>query len=197
LTTSFGRAHGIPLMLERRPQETAYKGKKTTHYTLHLNEAPGTAEAVKAVATSIDPDETPPEILDGEEVQAKPVVVEQPAKAKDDEGAKQSKEFLEGLKKDSKAELGVEGGKPVKSRAIDKEKAKIYPVEFPKFMAFCKKKLEEADLGDMYRDAFHLFSVTDTVKLSHDQKKQEDIRVYLEALLEEKHLVGDLMEIKI
>jgi hypothetical protein len=32
-----GRAHMIPLTLERRKQETAHEGKKSTHYMLHLN----------------------------------------------------------------------------------------------------------------------------------------------------------------
>jgi hypothetical protein len=32
-----GRAHMIPLTLERRKQETAHDGKKSTHYMLHLN----------------------------------------------------------------------------------------------------------------------------------------------------------------
>jgi hypothetical protein len=245
-------------MLERRPQETAYKGKKSTHYTLHLNEAPGTAEAARALLPEVDPDEAAPEILDGEQESALPIMVNCPpiipdpldevpptappeiktdmgtitvtpggipplqhelkngndikavpvvvtkedvkedvkeykenteAHNKDKEGAKESKEFLEGLKKDSKEELGVEGGKPVKSREIDKEKAKIFPAEFPKFMAFCKATLEKAGMGDIYKDTLHLYSVTDMVKLAHDVKKQGDIRTYLEALLEEKGLV--------
>ena len=64
-------------------------------------------------------------------------------------------------------------------------------------MAFCKAKLEEAGNGDKYRDTLHLYSVTDMVKLAHDVKKQGEIREYLEALLEEEGLVGDLTEIKI
>jgi len=32
-----GRAHMIPLTLERRKQETAHDGKKSTHYILHIN----------------------------------------------------------------------------------------------------------------------------------------------------------------
>jgi len=32
-----GRAHMIPLTLERRPQETTFEGRKATHYILHIN----------------------------------------------------------------------------------------------------------------------------------------------------------------
>lgn len=37
ITALCGRAHMIPLILERRPQTTAYEGQKATHYTLHVN----------------------------------------------------------------------------------------------------------------------------------------------------------------
>jgi hypothetical protein len=217
LVLTYGRAHGIPLMLERRSQDMPYKGKKTTHYPLHINETPGTAKAAEALQPGIDPDEAPPEILDGDHETAPPttpVAAQEPeplddvppfvpppcnkdiaetkqedVAEKDKQGAEQSKEFLEGLKEDSKEEYGVEGGKATKSRAIDKEKAKTYPVGFPKFMAFCKQKLEEAELGDMYRDAFHLYSIKNPAELAKDPKKQEDVRAYLESLLEEKELV--------
>jgi hypothetical protein len=219
LVLTYGRAHGIPLRLERRSQEMPYKGKKTTHYPLHINEAIGTAKAAEALQPSIDPDEAPPEILDGDHEPEKPLMINCPpvipepldddvppfvpppdikdvpeAKQedvgeKDKQGAEQSKEFLEGLKEDSKAEYGVEGGKATKSRAIDKEKAKAYPAEFPRFMAFCKQRLEEAELGDMYRDAFHLYGIKNPAELAKDPKKQGEVRVYLESLLEEKELV--------
>jgi len=32
-----GRAHMLPLTLERRPQETTFEGKKATHFILHIN----------------------------------------------------------------------------------------------------------------------------------------------------------------
>lgn len=32
-----GRAHMIPLSIERRPQDISYEGKKATHYILHIN----------------------------------------------------------------------------------------------------------------------------------------------------------------
>ena len=37
IATVCGRAHMIPLSLERRPQEIVYEGKKTKHYILHIN----------------------------------------------------------------------------------------------------------------------------------------------------------------
>jgi len=37
ITAVCGRAHMIPLTLERREQEIAYEGKKTKHYILHIN----------------------------------------------------------------------------------------------------------------------------------------------------------------
>lgn len=130
----------------------------------------------------------PPVILPAEELPENVPPFVPPKTKSDEKGAKESKEFLDGLKKDSKAELGVEGGQPIKSRAIDKEKAK-FPTEFPKFMAFCKAKLEEGGLGDLYKDAFHLHSCENVLKLAHSPKKQVDMRRYLEALLEEKELV--------
>ncbi len=37
IKTVCGRAHMIPLTLERREQETAFEGKKSKHYILHIN----------------------------------------------------------------------------------------------------------------------------------------------------------------
>ncbi len=37
IATVCGRAHMIPLSLERRPQEITHEGKKTKHYILHIN----------------------------------------------------------------------------------------------------------------------------------------------------------------
>ena len=37
ITAVCGRAHMIPLILERRMQEIAYEGRKTKHYILHIN----------------------------------------------------------------------------------------------------------------------------------------------------------------
>ncbi len=222
LISTYGQAHNIPIILERRPQETSYKGKKTTHYTLHINEAPKTAEAARAIEATpeIDPTEAPPEILDADidhEATPDKLADTLPEKTKEDleeydkttkkildkfSGekveeqklpeviAEEDKKFLDGLKEDAKSELGVEGGKPIKSRAIDKAEAEktkiIFPSPFGKFMAFCKHQLEEAGKGDMYKDAFHLYSVKTAADLENDQKKQIDMRKYLISLVEDE-----------
>jgi hypothetical protein len=96
-------------------------------------------------------------------------------------------EFLSGLQQESMEELGSAGGKPIVSREIDKKNAEAaYPENFAKFMAFCKQRLDAAGKGDMYRDTFHVYSVKNPAQLKGDTKKQEDIRVYLEALMEEE-----------
>lgn len=309
LNEIYGRCHGIPLMLERRPQETAYKGKKALHYTLHLNETSQTAEAARALQASMFEElEKADEILDGddhemhstfspadiedtagkaaeeneinrlaeadreqgvavkvpgekgtpgeahgtgttlgvveavykdaEEIQKKEIAdkavgaVQENTKPENATGAansaareqakevlekvdkvtkafdgvpadNDSKEFLDGLKKDAKAELGVEGGQPVKSRSIDKEQAEItktvldtvkercpdVPDSFPPFMAWCKAKLEAADKGKMYKDAFDLYSVKTPADLSKDLEKQGKMRIYLSSLLLDEGLV--------
>lgn len=43
----YGRAHSLPLTLERRPQETTYNGKKSIHYVLHMNTDKSIGEMVK------------------------------------------------------------------------------------------------------------------------------------------------------
>jgi hypothetical protein len=305
LNETYGRCHDIPLMLERRPQETAYKGKKALHYTLHLNETPKTAEEARALQASMFEElEKENEVLDGDgikEVIDADIIKEVEASAAEEneidrlaeadtekslmvncppvdenthrlpgapgtpgdppeptktemvhvsttgtipaigavqentkvvEGLRkegeslvkaeiaekadkvikafdgtpadnESKEFLEGLKLASKEELGVEGGKPIKSRAIDKEKEATgktilgaiktlcpdVPENFPPFMAWCKAKLETANKGKMYKDAFELYSVKTPADLSKDIKKQEDMRVYLSGLLMDEGLV--------
>jgi polyhydroxyalkanoate synthesis regulator phasin len=317
-------------MLERRPQETAYKGKKALHYTLHLNETPKTAEEARALQASMFEElEKENEVLDGDSPEIEEAEIDRLAdadtekkhftsqsySASDDNVAvhnpekpektemvhvsttgtipadevkhqgvqgtpgdppkpmgaiqentkpadresmpkatphpaitgadvqeydknteaygksiseklgtttmevaekckkvidafdgkaadNESKEFLDGLKADSKKELGVEGGQAVKSRAIDKKAADdkvildelkkrcpTVPENFPPFMAWCKAKLEAAERGKMYKDAFELYSVKTPADLSKDIKKQEDMRVYLSGLLMDEGLV--------
>ncbi len=257
LVREFGRAHALPLILERRPQETTFKGKKTTHYTLHINTDKSIGEMVRqaqiapdrvlieAYGTEVAALPAPDEIMDAETTQepektqdkptminCPPVVEGEVEKTVTESGkvgvgfpeqtpeqlaeydkttkkvaeafsgtidsketgdgikAKVDEPFLEGLKDDAKKELGVEGGKPVKSRAIDKEKARAeYPKSFPKFMAFCKAKLEAVNKGAMYADTFSLYSVKSAKDLEADAQKQGVMRVYLEALLEEEGAV--------
>ena len=263
IVAKYGRAHALPLILERRPQITTFNGKKTTHYTLHINTDKSIEELVRTA--QIAPEQVlieaygeqvaslpaPAEIMDSEtttepEKENKPLVVNCPPidentgrlPEKVDTGApdspdklaeydkatekiletfggevvkeeplsketKESGEFLDGCKEDAKKELGVEGGKPVSSRAIDKAKEEAnqkiletlrkacpdVPLPFPKFMVFCKQKLEACGKGDMYKDTFHLYSVKTAADLEADTKKQTDMRIYLSGLLMDEGVI--------
>ncbi len=246
IVAKYGRAHALPLILERRPQITTFQGKKTTHYTLHINTDKSITEMVRqaqiapervlieAYGKEVGALPAPDEIMDAETVQepdkslvtdpaiinpehttltpetdigahreklAKDVEeIQETAKADpaDDPeklaeydkttkkvveafsgtpADKESEEFLDGLKKDAKTELGSDGNKDPKI---------LFPVLFPKFMAFCKAQLESAGKGDMYRDAFHLYSVKTAADLEKDTKKQADMRKYLTGLVEDE-----------
>ncbi len=265
----YGRAHALPLVLERRPQETTFKGKKTTHYTLHINTDKSIVEMVRqaqiapemvlieAYGKEVGALPAPAEIMDAE-TNTEP---EKTIEAMDKEAAtttkeieenngsypthpekltsnwpgdtqnalkkiqekvkanpaddytklteydkttekvlsafsgtpvdEQSKEFLEGCKKDAKEELGTDNKKlsilnPNPQEILDKCKKIVFPEPFGKFMAFCKKQLDAVSKGDMYKDAFHLYSVTNAADLEKDTKKQADMRKYLQGLVEEE-----------
>ncbi len=227
LIDEYGRAHALPLVLERRPQETSFKGKKTTHYTLHINTDKSIIEMVRqaqiapervlieAYGTEVAALPAPEEIMDAEtstepekddmtshrEKLSKDVEkIQEKAKAdpadspdklaeydkttekviEQFDGIRQadSEGFIEGCKKDAKEELGSDGN-------TDKP-AIVFPAPFPKFMAFCKAQLEAAGKGDMYKDAFHLYSIKTAADLEKDVKKQEAIRKYLEGLIEDE-----------
>jgi hypothetical protein len=258
----YGRAHALPLVLERRPQITTYQGKKTTHYTLHINTDKSITEMVRtaqiapervlieAYGTEVAALPAPEEIMDSETVQEtdKAITVNHPpvdsenfklsevaeaahASVKLNEAAMESeqilnqndiqtavdkikedvkkypadspekkaeydkttekilnqfdgtaadddsKKFLDGCKEDARKELGTDGNQDSKI---------VFPELFPKFMAFCKQQLEKAGKGDMYRDAFHLYSVKTAADLEKDIKKQGAMRKYLESLVEEE-----------
>jgi phage terminase small subunit len=220
------------LILERRPQETTYNGKKTTHYTLHINTDKSITEMVRqsqiapervlieAYGNEVKTLPAPEEIMDAETTQEtykptssqpedvipdidkiKTEVQDAPADSPDKlaeydktsqkildtfsgekvdatpEKTTESKEFLDGLKKDAKTELGSDGNQDPKI---------VFPKLFPKFMAFCKQQLEKVGKGDMYKDAFHLYSVKTAADLEKDIKKQADMRKYLEGLVEDE-----------
>ncbi len=214
LIAEYGRAHALPLVLERRPQITTFMGKKTTHYTLHINTDKSIIEMVRQAQiapervlieaygkevvalpapedsvdaeTTTEPEKTIDEAVQNiqETVKANPAdspdklaeydkVTEKVLSTFDGTPAdKQSKEFLEGCKKDADKELGTT--------------KIVFPAPFPKFMAFCKKQLDAVSKGDMYKDAFHLYSVTSAADLEKDEKKQKDMRKYLTGLVEEE-----------
>ena len=54
IVAKYGRAHALPLILERRPQETTFKGKKAIHYTLHINTDKTIGEMVKQAQIAPD-----------------------------------------------------------------------------------------------------------------------------------------------
>jgi hypothetical protein len=266
----FGRAHMLPLTLERREIETIFRGKKAKHYPLYLNthhsmgemlkqlkiapervlietyaeqsgELPPPAEIMDAEGVEVPVEEKMP--VEEECVQGHPNVVrkyeeslkEDIAEASpmtvDPEDAEinrmaaqdevketvgkavdqQSKEFLDGLKEDGKvldkpynAEVEGEG---YKKRPVDalppetEKKEKPAPIQSPQnklidmpenffeFMNKAKSMLKKAEKEDMYIDALHTYSVKGLSEVKDDKKKQEDIRVYVEALLEEEGVI--------
>lgn len=282
----FGRAHMLPLTLERREIETIFKGKKAKHYPLYMNTDKSMTEMMKQL--SIAPERVlietygeqikelpaPAEIMDAETAEipveeGKPLVINcppvdihadinvkhqgqqsepgEPSKpaaphpmTEDPEEAeinrlaaqdevektvgkaveafdgkpadKQSKEFLDGLKEDGKVlekpyDAAVEGEgykKPASEAAgtvegvkeLDKEKAAPIqspqnkmtdmPENFFEFMNKAKAMLKKAEKEDMYVDALHTYSVKGLSEVKDDEKKQADIRCYIESLLEEE-----------
>jgi hypothetical protein len=269
----FGRAHMLPLTLERREIETIFKGKKAKHYPLYMNTDKSMTEMMKQL--SIAPErvlietygeqvkELPPpaEIMDAESTEipaeeAKALVINcppvgdpelpQPAEVrhqgeaslpgepsklpephpmtKDPEEAeidrqaandevketvgkaveafdgkpadKESKEFLDGLKEDGKVldkpyDASVEGDGYKKPEKIQSPQNKMtdMPENFFEFMTKAKAMLKKAEKEDMYKDALHTYSIKVLSDVKDDQKKQADVRAYVEALLEEEGVV--------
>jgi hypothetical protein len=56
-------------------------------------------------------------------------------------------------------------------------------------MAWCKAKLETAERGKMYKDAFEIYNVKTPADLSKDLEKQQMMRLYLSGLLIDEGLV--------
>jgi hypothetical protein len=252
----FGRAHMLPLTLERREIETIFKGKKAKHYPLYLNTHHSMGEMLKQL--KIAPErvlietyaeqsgELPPpaEIMDAEvtevpvetegtnmihvsvpanmKIDPEQVEIDRLAKADEDAKAiesgnaalnvmetfdgkpadKESKEFLDGLKEDGKVldkpyDAAVEGEgykKPEKEERpaptqSPQNKLVGMPENFFEFMNKAKSMLKKAEKGDMYEDALHTYSIKALSAVKDDKKKQDDIRVYVEALLEEEGVI--------
>jgi hypothetical protein len=250
----FGRAHMLPLTLERREIETIFKGKKAKHYPLYLNTHHSMGEMLKQL--KIAPErvlietyaeqsgELPPpaEIMDAESVEVpaeevKPLVINcppvdhgadvnhqseqsptgQPSKtaqhpvtvdseqAEIDRLAKadgESSELLEGLKEDAKVldkpyDAATEGEgykkpeKEEKPAPIQSPQNKLIdmPENFFEFMNKAKSMLKKAEKEDMFQDALHTYSIKALSAVKDDKKKQDDIRTYIEALLEEEGVV--------
>jgi hypothetical protein len=181
----------MPLVLERRPQETPYKGKKTTHYILHINAEgymqttepppelppPDTelVETVAAVGAGEGTEENPID-LSGEKVEVLP------EKVNEDES---QQVFVDGLKEDNKEEYGEpEKGDPNKYELPEKAKR----LTFWEFMPQAQAKFKAAKLGQVYIDTLHTYSVQVLSELKDDEKKQEDVRTMVEAEMEDREI---------
>jgi hypothetical protein len=186
----------------------------------------------------------PAEIMDGDDVAAMPetkeaiMVNHPPVHAEDKEtvseadDAKQTKEFLAGLKEDGEQlkkpyDPKVEGegykkpgtlvpdtvpetpkplmvnNPPVEDHGVElpkeapiqdpiqspQNKAVDMPENFFEFMTKAKAMLKKAEKEDMYKDALHTYSIKVLSDVKDDQKKQGDVRAYVEALLEEEGVI--------
>jgi hypothetical protein len=121
----FGRAHMLPLVLERREIETIFKGKKAKHYPLYLNTDKSMQEMMKQLAIpaervlietyarQMEELPAPEEIMDAElteEIDKTeksfvancPPVEEPPGNQAAQHVDEKSQEFLKGLKEDAK-----------------------------------------------------------------------------------------------
>lgn len=250
----FGRAHMLPLTLERRQIETIFRGKKATHYPLYLNTHHSMAEMIRKLRIAPErflietyaeqAGELPPpaEIMDAEVseplmINCPPVnhdledpeqfeidrlaqadkaneVIEKADKVLDAFGGspadRQSAEFLEGLKKEAEVLNGpydatVEGEGYKKACAAEREttaapmptsvdstpnsKFASWPENFFEFMNKAKALLKKDGKEEKYIEALESYSVRGLTETKDDPKKQGDIRVYVESLLEEEKLV--------
>jgi hypothetical protein len=142
LTRLYGRAYGIPLKLERRPQETNYKGKSAMHYTMHLNTNGDMEKFFKRSKVTIEEGEFPPP-LDDDAVDAevqemstgqvfkeaatktaandKAVLDNIKKKREDDVKEEASIDAIASRDKDTTNTFGVEEAKPVVSEEEQKE----------------------------------------------------------------------------
>ena len=193
MVNRFGRAHMLPLTLERREIETIFKGKKAKHYPLYLNTDKSMAEMMKTL--SIAPERVlieaygeqvkelpaPEEIMDAEatEVPAeteKTAVPEQRVPGKTSEPGEpldeKSQKFLDGCKKDAAEELGTEEKTEKPSKDIE-AKIDALPDNFFQFMIAAKALFKEAGKEDMYADILHRFSIKVLSDLKDDPNNKE------------------------
>ncbi len=212
LIDEYGRAHMLPLVLERRPQEINYKGRKTVHYILHINTHKSIEAMVEqalmapervlieAYGKQMEELPAPEEIMDADVLKAPVDSEEEPepdltntekqlvssavteAKKQDEE----QESFIDGVKKDAEEELGVNTKEPPKTAIQSPQnKASEYPSNFWEFATYAKKELKAAGKEDLYEDCLHVYSIKVLSDLKDDLKKQADFRSYLEGVLEE------------
>ena len=203
----FGRAHMLPLTLERREIETIFKGKKAKHYPLYMNTDKSMTEMMKTL--NIAPERVlietygeqikelpaPVEIMDAEGTEVEDAEIDRQA-ANDEEKpeVRQRGETSEPGELSKPIVLdGMAGAKEATDKVAEafdgKEVKAEYPENFFQFMTWAKAKLKAAEKEAMYADALHTYSIKALSDVKDDQKKQTDIRCYVEALLEEQGVV--------
>ena len=210
ITLNYGRAHMLPLVLERRPQETTYSGKKSTHYMLHINAEQSVESLLKTaqidptkvlLQTSlpgVDTEEKPPDPDDavgdvvGEAVEEAIETHAEKTGAKTpeplgEEGQnpelmdKKQNEFLDGLKEDAEKE-GLTDLRTTNYELPEEVKS----LSFWEFMPQARLKLKAAGLGKVHIDTLHTYSVQVLSDVKGDDKRQEEIRTLIEAEMEDR-----------
>lgn len=199
---NYGRAHMLPLKLERRPQETSYAGKKSTHYMLHINATASVEQLLKTAKIDpnkvlmntqlpgvdtteapIDPDEDvvlgPDEGVETHaektETETPKPIKEEPVQTIDDK----QKAFIEGCKDDAEKEFGT--GQYELPEIAKK-------LTFWEFMPQARAKLKAANLEKLYIDTLHCYSVQVLSDLKDDEKRQGEVRTLIEAEMEDHRI---------
>jgi hypothetical protein len=196
----YGRAHMLPLVLERRPQETKYGGKVSTHYMLHIN-AEGSVQNLINTAQldpskvmmqlpGVDTGERPTDPEDAvvetvKEAQVGEATEEQEIDRMAEADTDKSQEsFVDGLKEDNKEEYGVEkSGLGVTAYDLPEE---VKALSFWEFMPKAKLKMKNAGYASAYVLALETYNVGVLSDIKDDEGKQESVRVLIEAEMEEK-----------
>jgi hypothetical protein len=215
IVAKYGRAHALPLVLERRPQETTYKGKKATHYTLHINTDKSLGEMVKQA--QLAPDQVlieaygeqvslpaPEEIMDADttqepEEQVKDTEEPRPALVVNHPPVHEGNvdgEVEEQAEIDRLAQADEEACK----KAIEKVEEHFpgsevvsiskegHPETFWEFMPWAQSKLRAAGKLDKYKEVLHSKGVKVLSETKDDPAKQNEVRVATEKLLESEGL---------
>lgn len=164
-----GRAHMLPLILERRAQETTYEGQKSTHFMLHVN-MDLKLEDIQRVA-QIEPSKI---LL---EAPALEVVVD--AETESGEVNKSTGEVsMTEKEKTQEALRALSEGEDLSTPDGKKD---FFEFMLAARAEFKKKKGND----DFYRNELSIFEITVLSDVKDNPKKQVDIRAYFEALLDD------------
>lgn len=183
ITAVCGRAHMLPLKLERRPQETTHEGKKSTHFMLHVN-MDLKLEDIQRVA-QIDPSKI---LLEAPAVE---VAIDAESESEPEKINKNTGETPIAEKEKTREELkGLSEGENL-SKPHDKSQDKT-PKEqedkkdFFEFMLDARAEFKEKTGDDKrYKEELSIFEVKILSDVKDNPKKQADIRAYFEALLDD------------